>query len=167
MVGTLSDATIAALVAEPKPVDANIATRLQKLRAAHGHGEQKFDITGTAGSQFRVVVRQSASNPLNFSVILTYLPPGTNVYFRLRRYNGNNHEHTNRLEGSRISFRFHVHQATERYQAAGSKEDAFAEETARYFDLSSAVGCLLAECGFVLPPPPPPPPTYQGALELG
>jgi len=55
---------------------------------------------------------------------------------------------------------FHIHQATERYQDIGSREDAFAEPTDRYADLQSALRCLLTECGFE-PPEVPDPPLFK------
>ena len=46
-------------------------------------------------------------NPLDFSVILAWLPPQSSTTFRLCRYNGKSHEHTNALEGNRF-YDFHV-----------------------------------------------------------
>ena len=55
------------------------------------------------------------------------------VLFRLRRYNGRSHQHTNKIE--EITFYdFHIHTATERYQDAGYAEEHFAEVTDRYVD---------------------------------
>lgn len=95
-----------------------------------------------------VMVRQNTINLLDFSAILAYKVPGSTAVFRLRRYNGNNHEHTNQIEGNTFSFDFHVHQATERYQQKGLKEDSYAELTSRHSSLESAIRCLLEDCGF-------------------
>jgi hypothetical protein len=38
---------------------------------------------------------------------------------------------------------FHVHVATERYQAAGFKEDSYAEATNSYIDLPGAIDTCL------------------------
>jgi hypothetical protein len=84
---------------------------------------------------------------LDFSVILALNPTGTNVLFRLRRYNGRSHEHTNQIEGDTF-YSFHIHHATERYQEAGTREDAFATPTDCFSDLVSALSCMLRECGF-------------------
>ncbi len=150
----LTDGDIARLVGEEKIAPANLRAKLVKLRAVRGHSEGKFDITGSGGSAFRVIVRQSDTNPLSFSVILAYLPPGSNVWFRLRRFNGSNHEHTNKIEESKVSFTNHIHYATERYQNLGMKEDAYAEADPRFYDLEGAVDALIADCGFKLPQPP-------------
>jgi len=88
-----------------------------------GHQERHFDITGVDGSEFRVILRQSTANVLDFSAILAVRVPQSSQVFRLRRYNGRSHEHTNHIEG--LSFYdFHIHLATERYQELGAREDA-------------------------------------------
>jgi hypothetical protein len=104
-----------------------------------------------SGHSFVIAVRQSLLNAFDFSAILGYKLPGVNTIFRLRRYNGRSHYHTNTIENQ--TFReFHIHKATERYQRiSGTKEDHFAEVDRRYVDLDSAVDCLLADCGFRSP----------------
>ena len=79
----------------------------------------------------------------------------TNRLFRLRRYNGKSHEHTNNIE--KVTFYdFHIHTATERYQVSeNKKEDKFAEVTDRYSDFSGAMDCLIEDAGF--PPKSPDP----------
>ena len=146
----LTDADIARLLAERKPLPADYQTRLQ-LRAKIGHKEREMDVTGVAGSGFQLIVRQSTINPLDFSVVLAYSIPKSSVLFRLRRYNGRSHEHTNRVEGITF-YDFHIHTATERYQEAGYAEEHYAEPTDRYADLSGAIQCLIQDCAFELPP---------------
>ena len=87
---------------------------------------------------------------LIFRVILVYRPPTSNLIFRLRRYNGKSHEHTNTLEGNTF-YDFHIHQATQRYQDIGGREDAFAEPTDRFADFQQAISCLFNDCAFQLP----------------
>jgi len=101
---------------------------------------------GRAGSEFRLIFRMAHLNQLDFSAILAVRLPKVNTVFRLRRYNGRSHEHTNRIEGNRF-YGFHVHYATERYQALGLDEETYAEETDRYSDFESAVQCLVEDCG--------------------
>jgi len=146
----LSDDDIQRLINEPKPLPPNYHLRL-RLKPKRGHKEADLDFQGTEGSSFRLILRQSVSNPLDFSVILAYCVPRTNIIFRLRRYNGKSHEHTNRLEGDRF-YDFHIHQATRRYQEVGLREDAYAEPTDRYADLQDALQCLLSNCEFEIPP---------------
>jgi hypothetical protein len=146
----LTDTDIARLLAEAKPSPPDYQSRLQ-LRAKRGHKERELDITGASGSEFRVIVRQSSINPLDFSVILAYSIPRSSVLFKLRRYNGRSHEHTNKIEGTTF-YDFHVHTATERYQEAGYAEEHYAEVTNRYADLNGAIQCLIQDCVFELPP---------------
>lgn len=146
----LKDAEIAQLMREKKPLPADYRQRLQ-LRQKRGHKEQELEVKGDSGSEFLVVVRQSDLNALDFSVILGYRVPRSNVVFHLRRYNGRHGEHTNIIEGQTF-YEFHVHTATERYQLLGRDAESFAEPTGRYADLHGAIRCMIEDCGFVEPP---------------
>lgn len=136
----LNDNEIESLLQEPKPVDAGLVASMRP-RAKRGHKEWDLDVQGASVGQFRVVVRQSDANPLDFSAILIYLRPRTNQQFRLRRYNGRSHMHSNKLENQQF-YDFHIHMATERYQEMGMREDAYAERSDRYADLDGALRCL-------------------------
>lgn len=125
----LSDLEISDLMAESKRLPSRFAERL-RLRSKRGHKEAQLDVIGEKGSQFSIVLRQNLQNPLDFTAILAYQIPNTNTLFRLRRYNGKSHEHTNRLERERF-YGFHIHLATERYQQLGLREDAYAQPTNR------------------------------------
>ena len=149
MATNLTDAEIAALVAEAKPLPENYQTRVL-THPKRGHRERELDIDGSNGSIFRLILRQSSFNPLDFSVILAWLPPQSTTLFRLCRYNGKSHEHTNTLDAQKF-YDFHVHHATERYQQSGLREDSFAEPTNRYQDFSGALRCLIKDCGFRMP----------------
>lgn len=151
MVIRLSEAEIARLLAERKSLPLDYRERIQ-TKPKHGHKERELDLKGADGSEFRLIFRQSEFNPLDFSVILAYRPPKTNQLFRLRRYNGKSHEHTNTLEG-RTFYDFHVHTATERYQdESGLREDSYAEPTKSFADFHGAIRCMLGDCGFDVPP---------------
>ena len=145
----LSESDIASLLAEAKPLPLDYQSRLQP-RPKFGHKERELDVSGVGGSDFQLIIRQSLFNPLDFSVILGYLVPETNVLFRLRRYHGRSHEHTNRIEGNTF-YDFHIHTATERYQTAGFEEDHYAESSGRFADLSGAIQCMLQDCAFEIP----------------
>jgi Family of unknown function (DUF6978) len=148
----LTDAEIEHLLSEAKPLPAAYRSRI-KTKPKRGHSERELDVRGGEGSEFRLILRQSTLNALDFSVILAYRPPGSNQLFRLRRYNGKSHQHTNPIEGNSF-YDFHVHTATERYQDYGLREDTFAEPTDRYGDLAGALKGMLDECGFELPADP-------------
>jgi len=148
----LSDNKIAALLSESKPLSANYKSKIM-VRPKRGHKEAELDVKGGNGSDFRLIIRQSAINNFDFSIILAYLPPKSNQLFRLRRYNGKSHEHTNSIEND-IFYDYHIHYATERYQALGAREDSYAEATDRYSDLNQAIKCMIQDCGFIVPPDP-------------
>jgi hypothetical protein len=101
----LTDTEIAQLIAEPK-----VWPDLSKLelKPKRGHKERDTAVTGKNGGEFQLILRQSMFNPLDFSVILGYQVPKSTQLFRLRRYNGKNHEHTNKIEGTRF-YDFHIH----------------------------------------------------------
>ncbi len=146
MAAKYSDAEIAALISEKKPLANDYSLKI-KLREKRGHKEQEMDVLGENGNHFRLILRQSSKNPLDFSIILAHCPSGSNQVFRLRRYNGKNQEHTNVIE-SQSFFDFHIHKATERYQEIGAHEDSYAEPTSRFYDFHSAIKCMLTDCNF-------------------
>lgn len=148
----LSDNDVERLIIERKPLPDDYRERIQ-TRPKRGHKERELDVTGDEKSEFRIIFRQSDINPLDFSVILAYRPPKSNQLFRLRRYNGKSHQHTNTIEGKTF-YDFHIHAATERYQDAGLREDWFAEPTDRYADFNNAIRCMLQDCGFDIPSSP-------------
>ncbi len=152
MAAFLTDREIDGLIRESKPLQTDWRRRFT-TKAKHGHRERESHVAGALGSQFRLILRESISNPLGFSVILAFTPAATNQLFRLRRYNGRDHEHTNKLEKHSF-YAFHIHQATERYQLSGLREDAFAEPTDRFSDFDGAVTCMLSDCAFSLPDDP-------------
>jgi hypothetical protein len=145
----LTDAEIDALIKEGKPLELGYLSKVQ-LKAKRGHKERELDLTGEDGSEFRLILRQSLLNALDFSAILAFTPQSSSQIFRLRRYNGKSHEHTNQIEKETF-YDFHLHYATERYQASGLREDAFAQVTHRYGDFQGALNCLIQDCGLVLP----------------
>ena len=78
--------------------------------------------------------------------------PYSGRIFRLLRYNGRSHPHTNTIEGDRF-YDFHIHKATERYQKKGQKEESYAEVTDRYRDLDGASICMIKDAEFEDPEP--------------
>jgi hypothetical protein len=145
----LDDLKIDLLLTMPKTLPEDYRERLL-ARPKRGHSERELDISSADGTEFRIIIRQSMFNALDFSVILAFRPPKTSQLIRLKRYNGKSHEHENRIEGNNF-YGFHIHTATERYQEMGLREDAYAELTDRYADLDSAVRCMLQDCGFEAP----------------
>lgn len=152
MPARLSERDIESLILERKPLPGGFRSGTL-LRSKRGHREREFDVVGSAGNQFRLILRESVLNRLDFSIILAYRLPLSNEIFRLRRFNGRSHEHTNSIE-QQTFYDFHIHYATERYQELGAKEDSYAEPTDRYADTQTAIDCMLADCSFDEPPRP-------------
>ena len=147
---TYTEGQIDMLVQEGKLLPANWRDRT-RMKAKRGHDEQHLDLTGEAGTGFRLIFRQNQINSLDFSVILAVLVPQSTQVFRLRRYNGRSHQHTNAIENERF-YDFHIHLATERYQEIGAREDAYARPTDRYGDFQGALDCLFTDANFSVPP---------------
>ena len=150
MAVVFTDEEIDIFVSERKPLPTDWSAKVQP-RPKRGHQERRLAVPGESGSEFHIILRQSSLNPLDFSVILAVRVPNSNRLFRLRRCNGKSHRHTNHIEG--ISFYdFHIHMATERYQARGANEDEYAEVTDRYSDIVGALNCMLGDGNFEVPP---------------
>jgi hypothetical protein len=149
MAAIFSDQDISRLIQEKKTLPDEYRTKIQ-TRPKMGHKERELDIKGADGGDYRLILRQSIFNPLDFSIILAYRPQKSNQLFRLQRYNGKNHEHTNPIEGETF-YDFHIHQATERYQEIGASEDTYAKPTDRFADFQQGITCMLKDCGFEMP----------------
>lgn len=148
----LTDEEIQNLIQEPKLFKFDFNSFLSKAKEKLGHKENEFIIDRSDGSKFRIMVRQSIHNPLDFSIILGYLKPNSNMLIRLKRYNGKSHEHQNKLEKTDRFYNFHIHLATERYQKSGQhKPEHFAEPTDRYSDIHSAWLCFVQDCNINFP----------------
>ena len=121
-----------------------------KLRTKRGHDEQLLILAGEGGNEFRLILRKNQINPIDFSVILAVQVPESNQVFRLLRYNGRSHQHTNHIEDVKF-YDFHIHFATERYQEFGTREDAYAEPTDRYGDFHGAFHSFITEANLKVP----------------
>lgn len=138
----ISDTQIQALISERKILSKNFQPNLKEK---NGQNQFEKEVTGINGNTFKIIVRQSIQNPLDFSVIFGVVLNGR--VFRLKRYNGDSHNHTNKLETIEIQG-FHIHTATQRYQEQGFREENFAEKTSKYFDWKSALKFMLKENNF-------------------
>ena len=147
----LTDQRIAELLGEAKVLPSGLLVASKPMLMRNGHYQKGFEFDAKSGNRFVVKIRQSSLNPMNFSAILGYVIPGTYTVFRLRRYNGKSHFHSNVLEKQPAFYDYHVHTATERYQRARLDPDHFAEITTRFWDLESAINSLVNECGFGQP----------------
>lgn len=119
--------------------------------------QRDLQVKGMNGNAFRIVMRQSTINALDFSIILVF-EDRDGTQFRLCRYNGRHPSaHTNKLEKregrANATFRnaFHIHMATERYQQQGYDIDGYAEVTKVYSSFDSALEQFLTTNGFLRP----------------
>lgn len=149
----LTDEQIRGLILETKHLPDNYRARLLesiKPKKGSSHSQGEIEVIGNNENVFFIKTRQNNINKFDFSVILVYAFPDSTREFRLCRYNGKTTPHPNKLEKTVITG-FHIHLATERYQLAGYKEDAYAEPTDRYMDLHGALKCMIEDCNFVRP----------------
>jgi hypothetical protein len=103
------------------------------------------NITCETGNEYKIIIRQSQINPLDFSIIFGIIINGK--IFRIKRYNGDSHGHTNKLEDEQLEG-FHIHVATERYQKRGFQPEGFAKSTSTYSDWQTALKVMLRENNF-------------------
>ncbi len=114
----LSEEQIDTLIIEAKTIPPGLVP-LGPMPQRKQHKHRDYRITTEAGNQFVVIVKQSVLNMLDFSVVLGYQLPHIYSVFRLRRYNGKAHHHTNSLERERF-YDFHIHRATERRRVSST-----------------------------------------------
>lgn len=95
--------------------------------------------------EFALFVRQSTLLPDSFSAGLRWLSQ-SGESLMLVRFNGPSHPHSNTLEGERFEFEHHIHRATERYLAAGKKDEGYAEVSKEYKTINGALHCLVKKC---------------------
>jgi hypothetical protein len=163
MPAVLTDEEIEGLISETKPLQPGWRTRLRpRPKGNRRHAERELPVRCPTGHDFRVIVRESQLNKLDFSVILVY-QDRTGAEYTLLRCNGRHpSRHTNHVEKARGDENhtfgpcFHVHRATERYQVADHKIDGYAEESTDYDSLEGALEVFLGVCGFEEPPSPQP-----------
>ncbi len=141
-----SDQEIAALIQEHKPLPEDWHSQFT-IKRKRGHRDLHLDLTGDAGNGFRIIIRKSEFDSSNFSVVLAVQVPQSNRLFRLRRYNGCNHAHTNLIENTEVKG-FHIHFATERYQRQGIRKEDYAVSTTRYNNINGALRCLILDANF-------------------
>ena len=80
----LPDHKIRALIRENKPLPTDWRNHFRR-RQKPGHKERELTVFGDAGSEFRIILRQSRPNPFDFSVIFAVGLPYTNLGYDIRR----------------------------------------------------------------------------------
>jgi len=95
----LKDSEIKELIGEEKVIPDGLCWPMN-MSERNNHKHKGFEVNCDSGNRFVIKARQSCVNPLDFSVILGYMLPGSYTVFRLRRYNGKSHPDTNVLEAA-------------------------------------------------------------------
>jgi hypothetical protein len=139
-----TDEEINSLISEEKNFLGSIE-EIMIYKESDGHKRASIELPRSDGNRFIIQLRQNQNDINDFSAIIAFQEKNSNKDFKLMRYNGKSHEHSNKLEGNRY-YAFHIHMATQRYQDAGRKEESYAEETNRYSDIKGALRCLLQDC---------------------
>ena len=139
-----TDEEIRGLISEEKIFPGSIE-EIMNFKESDGHKRASIALPRSDGSRFIIKLRQNQNDINDFSAIFAFQEKNSNKDFKLRRYNGKSHEHSNKLEGNKY-YAFHIHIATQRYQDAGRKEESYAEETNRYSDIANALKCMLQDC---------------------
>ena len=104
------------------------------------HRQRIFKAKGTMEDglehRFIIYLRESLRDNLSYSCGIAYHQIGA-PNLTLARYNGPSHRHGN------ISYKTHIHRATEAAISAGMRPEHGAEETTRYTSLEGAFACLI------------------------
>ncbi len=140
----VTDQQIQKFISEIKLIDKDWKP---SFRDRKSYFESKNEFIGEEGNIYKIIIKYSKINPLDFSVIFGIMLEGK--LFRVKRYNGDAGDHTNSIERDRIEG-FHIHKATQIYQENGFREDAFAIKTTKFSDWKSALKLMLAENNFLL-----------------
>ena len=141
-----SDSDIQKLIDDIKPLSSKILKEVKlKNKENKTYKEYDIEVKSNSGKIFRIRIRASTINVLDFSVILIYVDENRK-YHILRRYNGK-HSHKNQIEKDKFRD-FHIHKATKRYPDAGFRIDGYAEVTDSYNNWKDALTKMLKECNF-------------------
>jgi hypothetical protein len=159
----LTDQQIESLLAIEKPIRRRQIRNLKSPKKLF-RGQLVARLTLTCGSRrFRLTAQRHArkdSKPRKFSIILSYeIRP--KKWMNLVRCNGHHAQHTNSLEqltGTGVAViaanTFHVHRATERYQAFDRDAESYAIPTTAFDSFEGAVEFLCNCFGFFVPDDP-------------
>lgn len=133
------DQEISQLQALPKRVTNPNARWSEKPKVRPSHRQRNYKVTGQDSEpRFSIYLRQNLNDPNDYSCGILYIPRSS-PSLTLARYNGSSHPH------GTISYRPHIHRATEKAILAGRKPESEAEETNRYRTLCGALACLVED----------------------
>ena len=135
------------LISEKKILPKDYPKRIQtKLKSGFQHEQRELTVKGINEHTFSIVLRKNKIDFLDFSIILRYREDTTNIWYNLARYNGK-HTHTNIIEKNTFHD-FHAHYATQRYQEAGLRIEAFAKINNSYKTFKEAIDAFIKDFNF-------------------
>lgn len=138
---SVTDETIAALLAQPKTVSNPGARETDK----GSHKQTNYVVRGAAGDAFTLYLRQNNRIADDFSCGLCWHAPSGET-LTLVRYNGAGHAHRNPGAREWLPRTCHIHRAMRACLDADRKPEAFAAATDRYVTLAGALHELVADC---------------------
>jgi len=145
---SLTESMINELLSETKLLPLDYVEKLRlKERKDSAHSEASCYIDGVKGHHYRINIRKSNINPLDFSIILVYEDRRSHTDYILTRYNGDHGSHKNVIEKDLIEG-CHIHTATERYQSAGLRIDSYAVKTKDYSSYNTALDSFIKDLNF-------------------
>lgn len=135
-----TEAELEALQSMAKRVTNPGARWQEKPKGRPAHRQRSFQLVGGSGGEDRFLIyqRQNLVDDQDFSCGIAYLPRSA-PRLTLARYNGPSHEHGD------ISYRPHIHRASESTIAEGRKAESAATETSRFESLEGALACLVTD----------------------
>ncbi|MDW0357769.1 hypothetical protein Q8G38_00400 [Halomonas venusta] len=140
----MTDAELQRLVSLPKKITnprARTTTQRKSIQRTY------YLETPDGEPSMELKLRQNTLDEDHFScVLLCHLPNGDKLI--LRRYNGSNHIHGNKLDPDmgEIVFTCHIHMAKQRYIEKGLRSDDYAEQTEAYRTFEGAISCIIKDC---------------------
>lgn len=139
----LKDAFIDELIKIPKfiPKESNEPF---KMKEDNGHFRSSVILTSDHSEyRFTLSTRKLIKDPLNFSVVFTYIDVCNREYI-IRRYNGDHGRHYHKGTNTFISGP-HIHQITESAQKEYHKDETEAHATDQYKTLEQAIDYAMED----------------------
>ena len=129
----------------PKTISKSEMKKLMSPLEENGYYRADAKLSAKSDCIFILRTRQSADDPMDFSIILTLQPP-VGKQFNLVRYNGNSHIHKNKIENTKIRGT-HKHIATQRYMELNCDAEGYAEKIDEYTCFDEALEYMFITTG--------------------
>lgn len=137
----MTDKELRFLITSPKTISKHEMNKLTSPVEEYGYYRSDAKLFSETDYCFILRTRQSADDPMDFSVILSVETPD-GKQFNLVRCNGSSHAHRNKIEGTRVRG-MHRHIATQRYMDQRGDAEGYAENLEEYNSLEEAIQYML------------------------